>query len=246
MHLLDGAYIRLNRAEEHLTELKSIGTEVVNGEMESVRRTLQMNTQIQPSVGFRFWQPLNAIPPRFAVLIGEVIQNLRTGLDYLVYELAILDSGTKQTRTQFPMEDTQEGFRGRRNSFLKGINDAHVAAIESLQPYNGVNWSKWLRVISNPDKHRHLVITMHQTTFTSMESDKPADSASLPEAANEGGIIFEARFRHKDGYAVYVQYHFAFFIAFDDGLPVIDTLEEIKTQVAQVLADFKPEFQRTQ
>jgi transposase-like protein len=35
----------------------------------------------------------------------------------------------------------------------------------------------------------------------------------------------------------------SFFIVFDDGLPVIDTLEEIKTQVAQVLADFKTEVQ---
>jgi hypothetical protein len=61
-------------------------------------------------------------------------------------------------------------------------------------------------------------------------------------SVNEAVIGFEVLYRHTDGHAEYVQVHFAFFIAFDDGLPVLDTLEEIKTRVAQVLADFKPEF----
>lgn len=33
-------------------------------------------------------------------------------------------------------------------------------------------------------------------------------------------------------------------ILFENGLPIVDTLEEIKSGVTETLADFKPEFKR--
>jgi hypothetical protein len=116
MHPLDNAYIRLDRAEEHLKELTSAGVEIVNAEMQSILNSLQMRMRAQPTLELRFWQPLNTIPPKFAVLIGEVIQNLRIALEYLVYELAILDSGNVQPGTQFPIADTEK--RERRGATL--------------------------------------------------------------------------------------------------------------------------------
>jgi hypothetical protein len=42
---------------------------------------------------------------------------------------------------------------------------------------------------------------------------------------------------------VYMKFEMAYSITFDDGLPVIETLEEIKAQVTNTLANFKPEFE---
>jgi len=42
--------------------------------------------------------------------------------------------------------------------------------------------------------------------------------------------------------AVKVKVHLAASIAFADGTPVIETLEEIKSEVANTLQHFKPEF----
>ena len=95
---------------------------------------------------------------RFGVLIGEIFYNLRCASDYLVFELAKLDSGMEQNGTQFPIVDTKKDFEGRvKGPWLRGIKTAHVAEIERLQPYNGCTWTKRLRECSNPDKHRHLV-----------------------------------------------------------------------------------------
>jgi hypothetical protein len=46
-------------------------------------------------------------------------------LDYLVYALAKLDSGSPQKKTQFPIMDTVEQFKGQSKAMLCGVNTAH-------------------------------------------------------------------------------------------------------------------------
>lgn len=210
MHPLDGAYIRLDRAEEHIAELKNISASLLKREMEVVLEGIRADFKFGPSV---------PIPLNYSVLIGETIYNLRAALDYLIYELAILDSGIVQERTQFPIYETINGFRGRPKTCLGGISEPHTAAIELLQPYNGIDWTKRLQSISNPDKHKYLIVA--QPTGT-------VDFTTSPDPANPAGVE--------------VQLYITPFIAFNDGLPVIDTLENIKLKVSDVLDQFKPEF----
>ena len=167
MHPLDGAYARLARAEEHLKELESIndglvselcnvGVKVLDKEIKQFPKATRTGSEL---IKFAFDQ--TATPPtlRIQVLVGETIYNLRAALDYFVYQLAILDSGRVQHYTQFPIERTPNKFRKRRDSYLKGVNDSHVEAIEKLQYYGGVKWLDRLQKISNPDKHRDLVLS---------------------------------------------------------------------------------------
>jgi hypothetical protein len=104
-------------------------------------------------------------PPGIGIATGEVLYNLRAALDYLVHQLVILATGEINMRTQFPIEDTPDGFRSRRHpnkqgrpNWLTGVDCAHCAAIEALQPYNGVDWTAFLRDISNEDKHRTIPV----------------------------------------------------------------------------------------
>jgi hypothetical protein len=170
------------------------------------------------------------------IRIGEIAYSLRTALEYLVYELAYHDSGVFNEGTQFPIEDTPEGFARRKKSvWLKGLNSAHIAAIERLQPYNGCNWAKALRDISNRDKHRAFVeiggraeayiYTRRDTNFDSIDS--PIRRTPHPDPAI--------------GY-VDVKVYVTSAVQFADGTPIIETLEEIKREVANTLVAFKPEF----
>jgi hypothetical protein len=238
---LDGAYIRLNGPEKRFAELLSLYAEVVNKEIQAAVDSLSVGAKFGQFIPpyesmdvLKFHGQEFPIPPEVSVLIGEVLYNLRACLDYTVYELSALDSGAHKGGTQFPIKDTPDGFKRRRKGFLNGINDSHAAAIERLQPYNGVNWTKVLRTLSNPDKHRYLVFNTHTTRMDRTTTTDPADPWH--------GLFLNCGVS-VDGREVCVNLHITFFIAFDDGLPVIETLEEIKTQVAQVLADFKPEFQ---
>ncbi|MCH8188130.1 MAG: hypothetical protein IIB66_05415, partial [Proteobacteria bacterium] len=110
--------------------------------------------------------PIEPVPHIIKILVGEITYNLRAALDYLVYELARLDSGEVKNGTQFPIEDTEDGFKRKRNAFLKGVSDKHVAIIESLQPYSGCDWTRILRDLSNPDKHRQLTISKSSVVYS--------------------------------------------------------------------------------
>jgi len=242
-HPLDGAYARLDRAMEHLVDLKTVLTEFTDSEHEIAARTAEIHPgpAIKPGdVPFKIMRPESPIPVKVSILVGEVVSNLRSALDYLIYELARLDSGSVQNGTQFPIEDKPTGFQGRGNSFLRGINDAHAAQIERLQPYNGVDWTRRLRIISNPDKHRHLSIHTHNTAIKALKTNDPAQA--FPTQGDKGAIIVMKLLNPATKSTMYMQFNFTFYICFDDGTPVIQTLEELHSQVADTLTNFKPEF----
>jgi hypothetical protein len=215
------------------------------------------------------------VPPRLGAIAGDVLNNLRPTLDYLVYALAYLDSGGKpQDGTQFPICDKASFFKEKKSVWLKGLSPEHVAAIEGLQPYDGRKeqiWLRWLRDLSNPDKHRHLSVMATEVGggFEVLDKPKPlrkakrikggegqilplaniADLATKlaerPEAEAESKrITFSIPRGHKlAGADVYVQVGLRFDIAFDDGLPVASALDLFHARIAGLLETFKPEFQ---
>jgi hypothetical protein len=223
---LDDAFLRIDRAGQHLANLKRRvkAYDKAHGEAFVIR--VEGMTVSQPTVP-------SEPPPRYlGVLIGETVQNLRTALDYLVFGLAWFDSGPDiERKTQFPIEDRPQGFSGRRNSFLKGVSDEHVAAIERLQPYNGGLWLANLRTLSNLDKHNVLAVAAgiqgHGIVPVGL-SDEHAKAA--------GG------FRKPGDMGMY--YKFPIAITFPDGAPVIEILQLLKTEMRSVLEAFKPEFER--
>ena len=147
-------------------------------------------------------------PPDLPLAISDAVHNLRAALDYLVYELALKDSGSIQNGTQFPIEieksktlpsGTKIGWNHVVDRFLKGVNQGHRDAIESLQPYKGVNWTKLLKDISNPDKHRKLTKIAVDSTLSVWETPK-GRGKTMPT-----------------GETLYVDPHQTVFIELDDG-----------------------------
>jgi hypothetical protein len=234
-HVLNGAFERVSRAEKHLTDLQ--------------RRINQWLDEQENAVVFQFEPKLphnqivdtsGCIGPPFIVgiLIGEIAYNLRNALDYLIFELAKLDSGREQKMTQFPIENTKKGFDGCvKAGRLKGINPAHIAAIERLQPYAGCNWTGTLRDISNPDKHREL--TNIKGSWTVHFSHRFNEPNAIALAAIPKPI---RRTHHPIHGNVDVKLGLTATITLDDGTPIAQALEVIKLQVANTLTDFQPEF----
>ncbi len=105
--------------------------------------------------------------------------------------------------------------------YLKGVSDEHVAAIERLQPYNGCEWTRLLRTISKPDKHRHLMLTGSPVVVTPQPTSKEA---------------------FRSGDAVSMKPDITVPITFGGGLLVVETFQEIQVHVAKTLAAFKPDL----
>ncbi|MEO7863555.1 MAG: hypothetical protein ABIU05_24580 [Nitrospirales bacterium] len=152
-HPLIGAYRRIERADKHLREIIA--------EVEIIRQAQydSMIVEHDPKTQKAFMNITETIIPMCIVLaVSDCIHNFRSALDYIIYELAKADSGTVQRDTQFPIESSPEGFRSKVGRYLKGLTSDHINAVETYQPYKEIDWTKTLRDISNPDKHRELTV----------------------------------------------------------------------------------------
>jgi hypothetical protein len=217
---LRDAFLRVDRAGEHLADLQRRVDRYVADQEGKISVELHQGV---PVVVNRAEMP----PRMLSVLVGETVQNLRTALDYLVFALAWLDSGSEQSRTQFPIEGRCEGFDGRRSTYLKGLSDEHVAAIKRLQPFNGGAWLGTLANASNQDKHRALHITL---------------------AAGHGTIQFDPPVvRTGEGFAIPSDVHMeaeqTIYVALHDGTPIMEPLKVLEASVRGVLDSFKPDFE---
>jgi hypothetical protein len=231
-HPLDGCRERVKRANEHFGELEREITAL----FEKQANAVPFNLDTKPphsAVNVRLPSETFA-GVRLGTLVGEICYNLRCALDYLVYALAELDAGSPQKGTQFPVMDTANDFAGRGKAMLNGINPAHVAKIEGLQPYNGCKWTGRLRDLSNMDKHRHIVPgggNSRVTVHSGLENDLSRICGFARKAPHP-----------LTGEDVNVKVHIAGEITFADGSSVTDTLRELKTQVANTLQHFGSEF----
>jgi hypothetical protein len=204
MHPLDGSKERLIRSGECLADLNNIVIDFLR----------QLKAGSQEILG------QSEVPMKFAILVGECVYNLRSALDYLIYELACFDSKTIVNGTQFPIEVSKKGFDRRKNDYLRGISDKHVAMIKQLQPFCECTWTKTLRDISNPDKHRHLTIITPRVV-------------ARPNPVH----IMNPRVHVSPQMIISKQ------IAFSDGTLVLPILKQLQSQVTQTIDSFYPEFE---
>lgn len=233
-HPLYGAQIRRDRARRHLAELN----EVLRSWAEAHPDALVVDPE--PTGGFNLLRRRDAelpqeLLPEASAIIGDVLYNLRAALDYTVYALAVLgNGGNNVSGTQFPIEDDPDDFAGRVSGthpvtgrkiaqYLRKVPPTAVAMIRDLQPFHGLQWTRTLRVLSNPDRHRAL---------TSLRSK--AEFKFNPRSAE----VREGQLYVKGDVAVEV-----FFLGSGhEVLDVSDTLEFLETRVGLTIESFKPFF----
>lgn len=245
---LAGAFARIDRADRHIDELKLLieryrkaQEQKIVSDHETVRRLLA----IPPGQKFterRRSKRLLDFPLEAAVIVGEVIYNLRAALDYLAYELAWQDSGTEREKTQFLIEtididpkDPKRGFKARSQTCLPGFHQHHLDAMEDLQPYKGCAWTKTLRDISNPDKHRHLTVI-----DGSMESTSRIEEGISGSFDDRPGQILRGVGGSTTDTHIDLQHSLKVTLA--DGTDIVKTLEILKREVRATLDAFQPEF----
>lgn len=250
---LAGAFARIDRADRHIDELKLLIERYRKSQEEKLiadeqATTRRINQLLRFSPGDKFSSMhrsriLPDFPLEAAVIVGEIIYNLRASLDYLIYELAWQDSGSEQHDTQFLIENVRVdrkrpkkcGFLPRSKTKLAGLHQHHIDAIEKLQPYKGCAWTKTLKSISNPDKHRKL--TAVGGTFEATSVTEYGISGSLND--RPGQIL---RGVAGDDTDTHIDLQYSLKVTLPDGTDIVKTLEILKREVRATLDAFKPEF----
>lgn len=227
MQRLDDAYEQVNGAREHLGALKpeiEAFVKVIEGgiSLEYQKRSVTMGgRQLNAAIGSARFPINHPSPPKVRRIIGETVQCLRKALDYLVYELACHDSKSTVEMTQFVIADSEEEFK-KQLWHLRGLSGVHKEMIQRFQPYKGCQWTKLVRDLSNPDKHRTLTAVRHPISI----SLDPGNTAAMLA-----------------GQKVSVDSYASIQVAFNNGMPVMETLDQLVSDVAHTLDAFKPEFE---
>lgn len=225
MALIDDARRRVRQSNKRLADLKD--------QIESVGKpqTGIVAVQRKRSDPHQFNYPMTEPLEDLQVVVSEVVQHLRTGLNYLVCALVESRGRRVDKGLQFLICNTPEEFKRRVPSELKGLSAEQVSLIETLQPYNGNDWLRMVRDLANPDKHRHPI------KLRSGPARIRFQALSHIEAKTPGG----ARVFVPD--TVKMNYNFSLPITFSDsGTPVIETLQLLQLKVSDLLDKFKSFF----
>ena len=154
-HPLDGARAKVRRAGKHLREL--------DAEVERFVKDHPYRFVPEPDEKTGLWvvriyaDAVDEQPPlRLGVIVGDIAHDLRSALDHVVCELALLNNSTCE-ETQFPLCFSPKAFGFEEKKRLAGLLPRHRAMIRRLQPYHrrqGGELLAVLRSLSNADKHR--------------------------------------------------------------------------------------------
>jgi len=269
MHPLDGPRLKIARAKAEIDQLRSMESVF----FEHTHHTAVRAEQNLKSGKYIYRIKIDGPPPSldWGVYIGEITHNLRSALNYLVYQLALLNGSNKLTsvaqdkRLQFPIFLKSKEFRAKGKNMIKLLRPEHKARIERLQPYKrsdgmllkSVNLAEWcgrnsplfwLEEINNADKHRIIQVTgVKPGGFViSYWGERPE-----PPFKGTRQVFRILRDGAKFGEAdpdVHVNTQIRTFIAFADSCeavrnqPVCPLLDKIWITVSEIIDSFVSEF----
>jgi len=171
---LAGVRAKLARAQDHFEDLHArIEASLApkpDGEAPPLTTKVDPNSQ-SIIFGIPEAKPLDAVLP---LIIGDCLHNLRSALDHLVLQLALI-KGTSisdaQDKTSFPVVLDLKDFLSKTRRFSKLIKPEALTAIEEVQPYKTSNPpnTSFLWLLSELDiidKHRLLVVVSKKFKMT--------------------------------------------------------------------------------
>ncbi|HVT12952.1 MAG TPA: hypothetical protein VHE55_11860 [Fimbriimonadaceae bacterium] len=154
---LDACAAKLKRVESHIRDVERwIDAYAKNGYVVS-----RKNDPNSGEIIYRAARVKDA-PLKISVVTGEALHDLRSCLDYLVWQLVSNAGNRPNRKNAFPICKSAEEFSGVTDRHLHGVPHAKVALIERLQPYHGSNPRKHplflLKSFNDFDKHRVLTV----------------------------------------------------------------------------------------
>ena len=192
---LNNAWARIERADHDFVELqKVIDVFVFN----YLKRMLQGRNPTTGKYEIKLNRPddnlMSGAPQVIAV---QMIENIRSALDYVVFELSKLNCPNlrNEREPQFVISDTEAGFDKAAKSRLRHLAPKQVEFVKSLQPFSGNFVMGVLRDATNMSKHRSL-LEVEDITGVDIYIVSPKDKGKYKGAwllREEEDVVYFAR-----------------------------------------------------
>jgi hypothetical protein len=187
---LHGVWAKLDRADEHLKTLAGEISAFIGRDPQPFGFSVPY---LNPETG---WHIVYGIveekpPERLGVILGDVLHNVRSALDHLVWQLVLLNGGEPKGGARgnaFPIAMKCDQWKTAQGQHLAGVAEGHREVIEKTQPYKqgsraSETYFAWLKSLSDTDKHQvvHPVLAvMH---------DDPVEAVSFNVTRGPGRVI---------------------------------------------------------
>jgi hypothetical protein len=125
--------------------------------------------------------------PRFALVVGDIVHNLRSALDHIAYRVALLHdpclTESQLRRVQFPVGDDSEHFERIKRMGIVGFAPTSIALLDEVRPFKGGNDALWrLHRLDITDKHRALLtVVMTMNSFDFAQTPRLPPEMGVPE-----------------------------------------------------------------
>lgn len=149
-----GAEKKVERAKRHIRDLEILISVFKKGIKPPIKKA---NTQLGQH-DYVFTET-NGIGYDIPMRIGEVLQNLRSALDYIVCALILNNNCVPTRHSGFPIATDADEYERIRNRKIQGVRQDVANAIDEIKPYkcNGCRELWMLRRLNDREKHRLLV-----------------------------------------------------------------------------------------
>jgi hypothetical protein len=191
-----------------------------------------------------------------ALIFGDMISNLRTTLDYLVWQLVLAAGNRPGRRTGFPVVRRAKDWEVQSRTALRGVEQRWVDEIEARQPYhrpeqpalhplailehvNNLNKHRFLPVAVLSVQHLDLLINVKEAAGELIETQDFLDLPIRPDAEL-------ARFRvpSRAYLEVVLKQAPRCRVSFDDGLDYEWHPIELVEWVRETVVEFEPAFRK--
>ena len=254
--------LKAERAKEHVGELdrnlraffKTDPYKVGSKHDSQTRKLVYYVTSVDP------------IPQYVPLIAGDVIQNLRSALDHLAYQIVCSDTGDSPPNADgiyFPITDTVAKYEAGKRGKMQGVGQKVFDAIDALKPYKGGNDLLWtLHRLNNIEKHRLLLtvgsqaagINLGQLTASHMNGVFSSEAIAAFESMSVYIVPADKGFPLKEDFVLYIgavdekpnpKQQFRFDVALNEsgvieGKPLLDTVRQLTTVVDDVIVALTP------
>lgn len=253
---------KLNRARSHYQDLKIH----LQSFLDSNPYRVEVKHDPETRRNIYYVAGVRPTPILITNILGDLIQNLRSSLDHLAYQL--VHAGTNGAgpfkNTYFPISEDSTKFVLELSGRTKGMSQTAIDKIVSLQPYNGgissVLWqlhklnitdkhrsiftvgSAFQSVNIAPVMHRHMEQINEDSPIAGIEKlipnlfIKPADNL-FPLKVNDELFIDEPDAEANQ------KFQFRFNVVFGEqvvaGQPILSTSQNMISLVEKITTDFK-------
>jgi hypothetical protein len=165
---LTGSYAKLDRAREHVRSLADAQVDYFGTDQRTrpfdVDHHFDPGTNLYSFIGRVTREP----PPRIGTIIGDIAHNLRSALDYLVWELVLAHAGDPEQLgkplPEFPICMTTETWERVLRTRIRNVSPQAAARLRDFQPFatDSVQLAeaplRRLDLLCNHDKHRSITV----------------------------------------------------------------------------------------